>query len=226
MTDPIAAVDRYLAALNEPDAGRRRALIEQAWTPDGSLTDPPIEGAGHDGLAAVGRHAPRALRRPPVRAHQPGRRPSRPLPVRVGARRPGRCDGDHRYGHRRPGGRRPGRRRRRLLRRARPAGLTARGHDFRGHGPGSGACLRWPHDDDADAAERGRRAAAGVAGAAPPYAARPREHHRDVVASPVLRRDGALAAEPRDGAASGGGSRCPARGPQPDPAGRRSRAGL
>jgi hypothetical protein len=54
MTDPTDAVDRYLAALNEPDAGRRRALIEQAWTPDGSLTDPPIEGAGHDGLAAVG----------------------------------------------------------------------------------------------------------------------------------------------------------------------------
>jgi hypothetical protein len=54
MTDPTAAVDRYLAALNEPDAGKRRALIEQAWTPDGSITDPPLEGAGHDGLAAVG----------------------------------------------------------------------------------------------------------------------------------------------------------------------------
>jgi hypothetical protein len=54
MTDPTAAVDRYLAALNEPDADKRRALIEQAWTPNGSLTDPPIEGAGHDGLAAVG----------------------------------------------------------------------------------------------------------------------------------------------------------------------------
>lgn len=54
MTDPTTAVDRYLAALNEPDADRRRSLIEQAWAPDGSLTDPPIEGAGHDGLAAVG----------------------------------------------------------------------------------------------------------------------------------------------------------------------------
>jgi hypothetical protein len=54
MTEPTAAVDRYLAALNEPDADNRRALIEQAWTPNGSLTDPPIEGAGHDGLAAVG----------------------------------------------------------------------------------------------------------------------------------------------------------------------------
>ncbi len=54
MTNPTAAVDRYLAALNEPDADKRRALIEQAWTPTGSLTDPPIEGHGHDGLAAVG----------------------------------------------------------------------------------------------------------------------------------------------------------------------------
>ncbi len=54
MTDPTTAVDRYLAALNEPDGDRRRVLIEQAWTPDGSLTDPPVEGAGHDGLARVG----------------------------------------------------------------------------------------------------------------------------------------------------------------------------
>ena len=54
MTDATATVDRYLAALNEPDADTRRALIEQAWTPHGSLTDPPVEGVGHDGLAAVG----------------------------------------------------------------------------------------------------------------------------------------------------------------------------
>lgn len=53
-TEPTTAVDRYLAALNEPDGDKRRALIEQAWTPTGSLTDPPIEGVGHDGLAAVG----------------------------------------------------------------------------------------------------------------------------------------------------------------------------
>src|SRR4051812_44031709 len=52
--DATAAVDRYLAALNEPDAVRRRRLIEQAWTPHGSLTDPPLVGEGHDGLAAVG----------------------------------------------------------------------------------------------------------------------------------------------------------------------------
>jgi hypothetical protein len=50
----VTAVDRYLAALNEPDADRRRQLIEEAWTPNGSLTDPPIDGEGYDGLAGVG----------------------------------------------------------------------------------------------------------------------------------------------------------------------------
>jgi hypothetical protein len=52
--DAGTAVDRYLAALNEPDAALRRRLIEEAWTPQGSLTDPPIDGAGYDGLAGVG----------------------------------------------------------------------------------------------------------------------------------------------------------------------------
>jgi hypothetical protein len=49
-----AAVDRYLAALNEPDPVVRRSLVEAAWAPDGGLTDPPIAGQGHDGLAQVG----------------------------------------------------------------------------------------------------------------------------------------------------------------------------
>ena len=52
--DATTAVDRYLAALNEPDAAQRRRLIEQAWSPHGSLTDPPLVGEGHEGLAAVG----------------------------------------------------------------------------------------------------------------------------------------------------------------------------
>jgi|1186.fasta_scaffold384238_2 hypothetical protein len=54
MSDAGTAIDRYLTALNELDGDKRRALIEQAWTPTGSLTDPPVEGVGHDGLAAVG----------------------------------------------------------------------------------------------------------------------------------------------------------------------------
>ena len=53
-TAPTTAVDRYLAALNEPDAGRRRELITRAWTPDGGMTDPPLTGQGHDGIAELG----------------------------------------------------------------------------------------------------------------------------------------------------------------------------
>jgi hypothetical protein len=52
-TDAATVVDRYFAALNERDPAERRRLIEAAWSPDGSLTDPPIDGAGHDGVAAI-----------------------------------------------------------------------------------------------------------------------------------------------------------------------------
>ena len=53
-SDATTAVDRYLAALNEPDAGRRRELIAGAWTPDGGMTDPPLTGQGHEGIAQLG----------------------------------------------------------------------------------------------------------------------------------------------------------------------------
>jgi len=53
-TTAAGAVDRYLAALNEPDAAHRRRLVEQAWTADGGLTDPPLAGQGHDGIASLG----------------------------------------------------------------------------------------------------------------------------------------------------------------------------
>ena len=49
-----AAVDRYLDTLNEPDPTTRRALIAQAWAADGGITDPPVAGQGHDGIADVG----------------------------------------------------------------------------------------------------------------------------------------------------------------------------
>ncbi|MCU1364801.1 MAG: hypothetical protein JWL72_3620 [Ilumatobacteraceae bacterium] len=48
--DFSAAIDLYLQAYNERDATRRVALIEQAFQPDAHLFDPPIEGAGHDGI--------------------------------------------------------------------------------------------------------------------------------------------------------------------------------
>jgi hypothetical protein len=43
-------IDTHLEAYGEPDAGRRLALIEQVWAPDGHLFDPPIDGAGHTGI--------------------------------------------------------------------------------------------------------------------------------------------------------------------------------
>lgn len=48
------AVDRYLAALNEPDAPTRRRMLADAFAPDGGMTDPPLTGQGHDGLAELG----------------------------------------------------------------------------------------------------------------------------------------------------------------------------
>ena len=54
LTTPTAAVDRYLTALNEPDPAERRAQLAQAFAPDGGMTDPPLVGQGHEGLAALG----------------------------------------------------------------------------------------------------------------------------------------------------------------------------
>jgi hypothetical protein len=48
---PTAVADRHLAAYGEPDPVRRRALLEAAWIPHGTLTDPPLDAAtGHDEL--------------------------------------------------------------------------------------------------------------------------------------------------------------------------------
>ena len=52
--DATAVVDRYLAALNEADPADRRRQIERAWAPDGGMTDPPLTGQGHAGLAELG----------------------------------------------------------------------------------------------------------------------------------------------------------------------------
>jgi len=47
------AVARYIAAWNETDAARRRALVAQTWTEDGTFRDPIVGGEGHDGIAAM-----------------------------------------------------------------------------------------------------------------------------------------------------------------------------
>lgn len=46
-------IDGYLAAYCEPDASRRAALVAAAWSPDGTLMDPPFAGSGHDAIAGL-----------------------------------------------------------------------------------------------------------------------------------------------------------------------------
>jgi SnoaL-like protein len=53
MSNANQAVVRYLAAWNERDAKRRRELVAQAWTEDGTYIDAVREGRGHDSLDAM-----------------------------------------------------------------------------------------------------------------------------------------------------------------------------
>jgi hypothetical protein len=48
-----ATVDTYLAAWNEPDATRWAALIEQVWSADGRLIDPPLAAEGRAGISGM-----------------------------------------------------------------------------------------------------------------------------------------------------------------------------
>lgn len=52
-TAVTATVDGYLEAYSEPDRARRDALIAEVWAEDGQLIDPPLDGAGHDGISAM-----------------------------------------------------------------------------------------------------------------------------------------------------------------------------
>jgi hypothetical protein len=53
MSDLTTTIDTYLEAYGEADADRRIRLIEKVWAPEGRLIDPPIDGAGHDGISAM-----------------------------------------------------------------------------------------------------------------------------------------------------------------------------
>ena len=52
-TDPTRVIDAHLRAYCEPDATARAALVAEAWDAGGVLVDPPFDGAGHDGIAAM-----------------------------------------------------------------------------------------------------------------------------------------------------------------------------
>ena len=46
-------VNVYVAAWNEPDHERRRQLLEQAWSDEGTSTDPQSSAAGRDAFVAL-----------------------------------------------------------------------------------------------------------------------------------------------------------------------------
>jgi SnoaL-like domain len=53
MTDITTIVDGYIAAWNEPDPDRRRALVADTFADDASYVDPLMTGEGPDGIAAM-----------------------------------------------------------------------------------------------------------------------------------------------------------------------------
>jgi hypothetical protein len=53
MTNVNETVVRYIAAWNERDAKRRRALVAATWAEDGSYVDAHRHGKGHDAIDAM-----------------------------------------------------------------------------------------------------------------------------------------------------------------------------
>jgi hypothetical protein len=50
MTNMTKLVDRYIDMWNETDAGKRRTLIAEVWTPDAIYVDPALRGDGREGI--------------------------------------------------------------------------------------------------------------------------------------------------------------------------------
>jgi hypothetical protein len=53
MADATKTIADYGAAWNEEDAGKRKALLEQAWADDGAYCDPVADIRGRDALQAL-----------------------------------------------------------------------------------------------------------------------------------------------------------------------------
>jgi hypothetical protein len=53
LVDLESAVDAHLAGYCEPDAVRRIALLQSVWSTTGRLIDPPFDGTGPEGIAAL-----------------------------------------------------------------------------------------------------------------------------------------------------------------------------
>jgi|SRR5262249_5378263 len=111
-------VNRYLAAWNERNPGRRHALIADTWTDAGYYVDPHRRGDGHDGIDVMMQAVQERF--PAYRFRLSGAvdRTQRPRPLRMGGERDGRCaNALCRHGFRRRGEGRPFRVHHRLRRR-------------------------------------------------------------------------------------------------------------
>jgi ketosteroid isomerase-like protein len=53
MSDPSDLIDRYIAAWNETDAERRKALVASTFSEDATYLDPVMQGTGHAGIEAM-----------------------------------------------------------------------------------------------------------------------------------------------------------------------------
>ncbi|HJQ55814.1 MAG TPA: nuclear transport factor 2 family protein [Vineibacter sp.] len=53
MSNPVDLIDRYIAAWNETDTGRRRELIARTWTEGATYLDPLMASEGHAGIDAM-----------------------------------------------------------------------------------------------------------------------------------------------------------------------------
>jgi len=53
MASTKETVEAYMAAWNENDEAKRRALLEKAWADDGRYTDPMSDAPGRDALVAL-----------------------------------------------------------------------------------------------------------------------------------------------------------------------------
>ncbi|MFC9429529.1 nuclear transport factor 2 family protein [Streptomyces sp. NPDC056987] len=53
MTQYTTAVSRYLAAWNAPDSEAVAKAVAEAWTEDGTYTDPLVDVKGHEGVQAA-----------------------------------------------------------------------------------------------------------------------------------------------------------------------------
>jgi hypothetical protein len=56
MSDHSQQIENYLAAWNEQDPQKRRALIQSVWNENGNYCDPTADVTGHDAFDALVAH--------------------------------------------------------------------------------------------------------------------------------------------------------------------------